>query len=67
MAIKDDIRQGLGLRRRVGNHTKIDKKLDVQALVKYLLSERIVENVQGSREPILNCPSGMKQCADLIN
>ena len=67
MAIKDDIRQGLGLRRRVGNHTKIDKKPDVRALVKYLLSERIVENVQGRREPTLNCPSGMKQCADLIN
>lgn len=67
MAIKDDIRQGLGLRRRSGNHVKIDKRPDVQALVKHLLAEKIVENVEGRGRPTLNCPSGMKQCADLMN
>lgn len=67
MAIKDDIRQGLRLRRRMGNHSKVDKRPDVQALVKYLLAEKIVENMQGRGRPTLDCPLGMKQCADLMN
>ena len=65
MGIKDDIRQGLGLRRRSGNHSRKDKRPDVQALMVSLLEEGFGK-VSGRGKPTLEMPNGLAECPDLM-
>ena len=52
MAIKDDMRRALGLRRRGGNHVKRDKKPDIRMLLNELLKNKIVFIVEGRGMPM---------------
>ncbi|RPB18950.1 hypothetical protein L211DRAFT_795329, partial [Terfezia boudieri ATCC MYA-4762] len=65
MAIKDDIRKGLGLSRRVGNHIKRDKKPDVRLLLSRLLQDKVMRVVDGRGKPTLENPRGMSEVKDL--
>lgn len=67
MAIKEDIRHGLGLRRRSGHHIKGDKKPDVRALVRHLMDHQIVKYVGGRGMPQLGNVSGHPQVRDLYS
>ncbi|KAF8457345.1 hypothetical protein BDZ91DRAFT_800597 [Kalaharituber pfeilii] len=63
MRIKDDMRRGMGLRRRAGNHVKQDRGPDILALVDFLLSEKVTEFVAGRGAP----GTGMvHECRDMM-
>ena len=59
IAVKDDMRRALGLRRRGGNHIKRDKKLDVRTLLNELLKNQIVFVVEGHEMGPISEDSGV--------
>lgn len=67
MAIKDDIRRGMGLSRKSGNHVKTDKKPEVQTLLRALLKEELLKEKLGRGKPTLEDPEGIKECPDLYS
>lgn len=67
MSIKDDIRRGLGLSSKTGNHTKVDRKPEVQTLLHDLILERVLKEQKGRGKPTLEEPEGLKECPDLYN
>lgn len=66
MAIKDDIRQGLGLRKRSGNHVKEDRAVEVQTLLRELMEKKVVRETPGRGKSTLSDPQGLKECPDLF-
>lgn len=66
MGIKDEVRGGLGLRKKSGNRSKQDTGPDVMALLEKVLEEGVGRMVPGRGREAVDQPGGMKEVDDMM-